>query len=223
MHVVHGKDELGRLIAEALALADELDLSLVSIQLEGARIALDVDRDVSGSPSWLVKRELSAPQQELTVAASNSNVVKLHASGSLQQLLREHEVLDARRQSLLQLTEGPPNSFEAERQLSEFASLIEAHRATERRCVYGPLLAKKADVKFGNKVKLKGLVGEIERDWERYLRNWDQAKIDRLWSEFCLITHSILPRAGERMRLEERVIYPLAFIGGLIELEDSAG
>jgi len=84
MHVVHGKDELGRLIAEALALADELDLSLVSIQLEGARIALDVDRDVSGSPSWLVKRELSAPQQELTVAASNSNVVKLHASGSLQ-------------------------------------------------------------------------------------------------------------------------------------------
>lgn len=66
------------------------------------------------------------------------------------------------------------------------------------------------------------LTGEIERDWKQYLFYWDEGRIASRWSSFALATNIILVRAGDRMRLEERVIYLPAFLGGNIELRQPA-
>jgi hypothetical protein len=218
MHVVQGKDELAQLIERALALSDENDLSLVSIHLEAARLALAAEPDASVRLSPREKLTTFEPKPKPACDIGRENVIKLHPPGSLEQLLSEHEALEIRRRCLLELADGTPNPVEAARQLAEFALLIEGHRATERRCVYAPLLVHKIDVSPLLNKKIEGLVGEMEQDWASYLHSWDQEKIARRWKEFCVVTQSILVRAGERMRLEERVIYPLAFMGGMIEL-----
>ncbi len=134
----------------------------------------------------------------------------------------EHEALETKRISLLRLAEGSPDPVEAEKQLAIFGADIQAHRANERRCVYGPLMSKEVDTEPGLEDWLHSLVGQIETDWESYLKLWDRNMIAERWTDFALATHSTLARAGERMRLEEKVIYPLAFSSGLILLRDPA-
>lgn len=216
-------DELAQLIEQALALADQVDLGFVSIKLDEARVTLKAEQDASAPLSRLDELIGELPSRSPTRFFSADNVIKLHAPTSLERLLEEHEVLEARRKALLHLAEGSPNPFEAERQLQEFADVIVAHRATERRCVYGPLMAQGSEADAHLEVRLKDLVGEIETDWQSYLHAWDRNRLASRWAEFALATHSILARAGERMRLEEKVIYSLAFMSGLIQLRKSAG
>lgn len=214
-------DEVSQLIERALTLADELGLSLTSIQLEEARIALKKDNHAwTDAPE--AKSALPAVVGGLGGSHGGGEVVQLRDSVSLQQLLREHETLDLRRESLLLLVRGKPEPSEAWRQLTEFKALIEAHRATERRCVYGPLEREQSHLFARLHEKLTSLTGEIERDWKQYLYYWDEGRIASRWSNFALATNIILTRAGDRMRLEERVIYPLAFLGGNIELKQAA-
>lgn len=215
--------ELSLLIGQALALADELDLLLVGLKLDEARTALSASK---GDPTGLSRLERLIGRLPNTMPDRLSlgrNVVTLHGGTSLERLVTEHDVLDARRKSLLKLTEGPPDPSEAETQLIEFGELIQSHRALERRCVYGPLLAKGIDVSIDVGVKLSSLVAEIETDWDSYLHKWDRESIASGWKDFSLATHSILARAGERLKLEEQIIYPLAFVNGMIQLRDTAG
>jgi hypothetical protein len=69
--------------------------------------------------------------------------------------------------------------------------------------------------------RLRTLLGEIETDWDSYLYTWDCDRLETQWAEFTVATHTILARAGERMRLEEKVIYPLCFMSGLINMKDA--
>ena len=217
------RDELTKLIEQALGLADERQLNLVSIKLEEARIAMIAEPGPSGTLARLedIVRALPIPVRLRSV--SGGNVVTLHAPTSVEHLLSDHAALDARRKALLALVEGPPTAAEAERQLNDFGLLIEAHRATERRCVYGPLLARGVDADLTLERSLTSLVGEMETDWDSYLHQWDRDRIENNWFDFAVATHFILARAAERMRLEEKVIYPVCFLSGLIRLRESAG
>lgn len=136
--MVHGIDEVAQLIERALMLADELGLSLTSIQLEEARVALGKDGN-AWADALESKSTLPPVLSEMGGRHGEGEFVQLRNSDSLQQLLLEHENLDRRRKSLLQLVREEPDPGEAWRQLTEFKSLIEAHRASERRCFYGPL------------------------------------------------------------------------------------
>lgn len=219
--MVYGTDEVAQLIERALMLADELGLSLTSIQLEEARVALGED-DNAWADALKPKSTLPPVLGEADGCHGEGEVVQLRNSDSLQQLLLEHEDLDRRRKSLLQLVREESDPGEAWRQLAEFKVLIEAHRATERRCVYGPLERGKAQLFSRLNERLTSLTGEIKRDWKQYLYYWNEERIASRWSSFALATNVILVRAGDRMRLEERVIYPLAFLGGNIELRQPA-
>jgi hypothetical protein len=221
--MVDKKRDLARLIVRALALADELELPIVGAKLDEAAQALKESQD---EPAALLQvqgliRVLAntGPKR----SRSGANVVELHPPTSLERLMSDHKVLDNRRKSLLKLTEGRPKPIEASKLVVEFGALIQAHRAVERSCVYGPLMAKGIDAGQDLGVKLGGLVEEIETDWESYLRNWDQGTIGNEWGDFTFATQSTLSRAGERMRLEEQIIYPLAFVSGLIRFGGSAG
>lgn len=215
--------DLSQLIEQALKLADERDLDLVSIKLDEARAALDAGRGASATLSRMDDLIKTLPASVPVRSVSGSNVITLRAPTSLERLLGEHQALDKRRRALMELVRNPPNAAEAERQLIEFGKLIDDHRATERRCVYGPLLAVGVNADTALEERLASLVGEMETDWDSYLHTWDRQKIENDWREFTAATNTILARAGERMRLEEKIIYPLAFMSGLIHLRESAG
>ncbi|MGR6330401.1 hypothetical protein ACU5AX_15155 [Sphingomonas sp. XXL09] len=209
------------MIDSAISLADEMELGLVSIHLDEARAALSsATNDI---PSRSHRSAITALINFLTSGGGGeAEIVQLRKKDSLEQLLSEHEALDARRVALLELTRQAPNAAEAARQLMEFKTLILQHRLTERRCVYGPLQRRREAAGVPLEKRINQLIEEMDGDWGRYLDGWDEARIEERWGEFVFATTDALLRAGDRMRLEERVIYPLAFMTGSVELRTPA-
>jgi hypothetical protein len=211
--------QLRELINQALSLADKNNLLIVGVKLDEARHALDTLREKS--------EDCRGDQcgfgnvSPLSRTSSEGNIVTLHPPVSFERLLAEHESLDQMRRGLMELVEGPPSPFEAERQLDEFEEAIASHRADELRWVYGPLLARRIgdDPQVGS--SYRELVLETEDAWARYFHKWKEQRIAASWATFGLETHQVLTRAGERMRLEERIIYPLALRKGMIRLRDA--
>jgi hypothetical protein len=217
----HDADKLTQLIEQALVLADDNELALVSIKLDEALNELITYRIESGSLSSMDSLISDFPTAVALQNRSGDNVVSLRSPASLERLMSDHIDLDIRRKSLIQLVRGPQNVIEAQRQLTEFGKLIDAHRALERCCIYGPLMTRGIDAGFSLEERLRTLLGEIETDWDSYLYTWDCDRLETQWAEFTVATHTILARAGERMRLEEKVIYPLCFMSGLINMKDA--
>jgi len=215
-----------QLLYEALKLLDSQEETLAAAyvamaigNLEPATDHEDCERSITQTPLKVSSNDTDNDARCPTLfSRQNENVVALHVQGNLEQLLHEHEFLNVRREALIALANGEPKPEEAERQLAEFKALIQSHRATERRCVYGPLMKKEIAGDSALGFKLNTLVEEINGDWETYLTIWNVKTIGRDWERFSRDTNQVLARAGERMRLEERVIYPLAFMGGMITL-----
>lgn len=220
--MVHERDELTQLIEQALGLADERNLDLVGIKLDEALNELIAHQAGSGNISRIDHLSKNVPTFVEVRTRSGDNVVSLRSPASLERLLSDHAELELHRKSLIQLARGPQNVIAATQQLAIFGQIIDAHRALERCCIYGPLIAAGVDASFALEERLGTLLGEMETDWDSYLHAWDCERLEKHWAEFTIATHTILARAGERMRLEEKVIYPLCFMSGLIQMRDAA-
>lgn len=220
--MVHERDELTQLIEQALGLADERNLDLVGIKLDEALNELIAHQAGSGNISRIDHLSKNVPTFVEVRTRSGDNVVSLRSPASLERLLSDHAELELHRKSLIQVARGPQNVIAATQQLAIFGKIIDAHRALERCCIYGPLIANGVDASFALEERLGTLLGEMETDWDSYLHAWDCERLEKHWAEFTIATHTILARAGERMRLEEKVIYPLCFMSGLIQMRDAA-
>ena len=211
---------LSELVSRALAMADALGLESVGIKLDEARVA--VARAIDGGDDAPLAEDIAEALAHLgakPVRASNVSV--LHPAISLERLLVEHDELDAQRLALMELAAGPAAPRKAHRMLANFAAQIDGHRAHERRCIYGPLMAIEEEGDLGIGITVRDLVGEIEGDWSAYLRSWNVKRITAEWNAFAIETQRILTKAGERLRIENQLIYPLAFKRGLIPLRET--
>ncbi|MEG8052682.1 hypothetical protein QP185_04495 [Sphingomonas aerolata] len=99
----HDTDKLTQLIEQALVLADDNELALVSIKLDEALNQLITYRIVSGSLSSMDSLISDFPTAVALQTRSGDNVVSLRSPAGLDRLMSDHIDLDIRRKSLIQL------------------------------------------------------------------------------------------------------------------------
>lgn len=90
--------------------------------------------------------------------------------------------------------------------------MLTVHLAKEDRHLY-PDLKRSPDRHLAALAsEMEREVGHLAEDFHRYCHDWDAGAIAMDWPGFCTETQRILAALRQRIRREERELYPRAFV-----------
>ena len=139
---------------------------------------------------------------------------------SFERLIREHTAISARARSLIDAIDGGASPLALHAALSALEGELGAHLAHEDAAIY-PKLMVSADESAAAAREAVRRFETLAADWTDHARKWTTTAIARSPRRFGEATRAILGRLGERIKLENELLYPMALGASHIRLRDS--
>ena len=134
---------------------------------------------------------------------------------SYQQLVDDHDRIEAIADTILEMTQAPkPDAAAIATRLAELAIVVADHLGQEDGLLY-PRLVTSGD---GKQQRIGEQFELLKRDWLEYLREWPVETITADTPAFAAETAEILLRLKTRVRLESDLLYSSALRNGKISL-----
>ena len=140
---------------------------------------------------------------------------------SYERLIREHDEIDRVARTMCDVVDRDVSAVDDAVALrSRLSLLVSDHLQFEDPQVYGPLIARQARGSGEVPLDLVADLTALRGAWSDYLDGWSDEAMRVDWPAFGTQTRAILAWLQERVRLETRLIYPVALQQGDIRLRD---
>ena len=139
---------------------------------------------------------------------------------SFQNLIRQHDALEAFAKDLLVTVRGAPNAERAIRQRSALAAALNRHLAEEDAEIYPSLMQCTDSATSMTATSFARSFLSLAADWQAYLESWTVQRAAAEWDAFAVETSAILDRLAKRIADENALLYPAALCAGVIRLRE---
>ena len=140
---------------------------------------------------------------------------------SYEQLIREHDAIEALANKLISLANGSdPKPEQAGSIISKLAENLRNHLDWEDVEIYPELLRSRNREDHNVADRFTGELNNLKFAWRTFLMSWNEKTISEHWDMFQSEAITMMRRLSERTRNETTLLYPLTLQRSIINLRD---